>query len=92
MSSERATISLPAWLMRELKDEAARRKLSLSALIAEKTAPEVSHDSAIAPVASETAVRQRPDWYGTGHDDPDLSLRMEEIMATPEFWAGKFDG
>ena len=77
--------------MRSLKDEAARRKLSFSALIAEKAAREP--DGADIPGSAQESKppRQRPDWYGSFSDpDPDLSLKIEEIMGTPEFWGDKF--
>lgn len=50
--------------MDDLKAEARRRRMSLSALIAERAAHK----------------RPRPSWIGAGHDDPDLSLKIEEIM------------
>ncbi len=64
MSTARATISLPTALMEDLKAEARRRKMSLSALIAERA----------------SQARPRPSWIGSGHADPDLSLKIEEIM------------
>ena len=64
MTVERTTISLPAPLMRALREEAARRRLSLSALIAERA----------------TQGRPRPDWYGSIDDIEDLSLRAEELL------------
>ena len=61
---ERATISLPAPLMRALKAEAAKRGMTLSALLAEKA----------------RLARPRPSWFGMVDDDPDLSLKFKEIM------------
>lgn len=61
----RTTISLPAPLMRALKEEAADRHMSLSALIAEKAIRE----------------RPRPDWYGTATSlGPNASLEVEETL------------
>ncbi len=65
MTVERTTISLPAPLMRALREEAAARKLSLSALIAERA----------------IQARPRPDWFGSATGlEPDASLKIEETL------------
>ena len=65
MSSVRKTISLPAATAERLDKEAKRRKTSVSALVTE-------------------LVQQRPDqlpYAGLIEDDPDLSGKVEEILA-----------
>jgi hypothetical protein len=60
----RKTISLPAHLADDLDREARERGMSFSALIAEKA----------------TAPRRKLSWAGSISDDPDLSLKVEEIL------------
>ena len=65
MSSVRKTISLPVAIAERLDKEAKRRKTSVSALVTE-------------------LVQQRPDrlpYAGLIEDDPDLSEKVEEILA-----------
>lgn len=65
MATVRRTISLPPAVARRLDQEAKRRRLSFSGLIAEIA----SADVADLPYA------------GTIDDDPDLSLLIEEVLA-----------
>lgn len=65
MAVVRKTISLPASLAEELEEEARRRGISFSALMAERAA------------AGEPT---RLSYAGIIEDDPDLSLKVEEIL------------
>lgn len=60
----RRNVSLPAHLAESLEAEAKERGLTFSALLAEKAAQP----------------RRRFDWVGSVSDDPDLSLKLEEIL------------
>jgi hypothetical protein len=65
MKAVRRTISMPASLDRRLDREARRRRTSFSALVAEL----VEHVPAELPYA------------GAVEDDPDLSLRVDEVLS-----------
>ena len=66
MRAVRRTISMPAALASRLDREAKRRRTSFSALVAELV---------------ERAPRELPQYAGIIHDDPDLSLRIDEVLA-----------
>ena len=70
MKTVRKTISLPAYLAEDLEAEAKRRGMSFSALVAERAA----------------LPRRELSFAGIIEDDPDLSLKVEEILrrAVPE--------
>jgi len=65
MRAVRRTISMPASLAKRLDREAKRRRTSFSALVAEL----VEHVPAELPYA------------GAIEDDPDLSLRVDEVLS-----------
>jgi len=65
MKAVRSTISMPASLAKRLDREARRRRTSFSALVAEL----VEHVPAELPYA------------GVVDDDPDLSLRIDEVLS-----------
>ena len=65
MKAIRRTISMPASLAKRLDREAKRRRTSFSALIAEL----VEH------------VPQELPYAGVIEDDPDLSLRIDEVLS-----------
>jgi hypothetical protein len=65
MKAVRRTISMPASLAKRLDREAKRRRTSFSALVAEL----VDHVPAEVPYA------------GIVDDDPDLSLRVGEVLS-----------
>ncbi len=65
MSSVRKTISLPPAIAERLDREAKRRRTSVSALVAELAQRQPS----------------KMPYVGLIEDDPDLSQRVEEILA-----------
>jgi Ribbon-helix-helix protein, copG family len=65
MKAVRRTISMPASLAKRLDREARRRRTSFSALVAEL----VEHVPSELPYA------------GVVEDDPDLSLRIDEVLS-----------
>jgi hypothetical protein len=65
MRAVRRTISMPASLAKRLDREAKRRRTSFSALIAE---------------LAERAPGDLP-YAGVIEDDPDLSLRVDEVLS-----------
>ena len=66
VTAVRRTISLPPALARQLDDEAKRRSISFSALIAE--------------LLSERASHSRLPYAGLLDDDHDLSDKVEEVL------------
>ena len=65
MNVVRRTISLPASLAARLDREARRRGTSFSGLV----------------TALVEGGRDLPPYAGTADDDPDLSLRVEEVLS-----------
>jgi hypothetical protein len=67
MATKRRTISLPPYLADQLEREAAARGITFSALVVELI------EKSLGP--------QKLSYVGMIDDDPDLSLRVEEILA-----------